>query len=99
MFSFITFQVSWIRKKDLHILTVGKFAYTKDDRYSTVHLENSDDWTLKIRYPVKEDEGIYECQVSTVPKISLKVQLNVVGKSSVSFLAVPKVSTLWHHQK
>ncbi|KAG1701648.1 hypothetical protein GQR58_004681 [Nymphon striatum] len=73
-------SVSWIRKKDLHILTVGTFAYTKDDRYSTMHLDNSDDWTLEIRYPEKSDEGVYECQVSTVPKMSLKVQLNVVDE-------------------
>ncbi|CAM1311520.1 Uncharacterised protein g5717 [Pycnogonum litorale] len=70
--------VSWIRKKDLHILTIGTFAYTTDNRYSTMHMENSDDWTLEIQYPEKSDAGIYECQVSTVPKMSLKVQLNVV---------------------
>lgn len=26
-------QVSWIRQRDLHILTVGIFTYTSDDRF------------------------------------------------------------------
>ena len=44
--------------------TVGKFTYTSDQRFQAVHMDNSDDWTLQIRYPQRKDEGIYECQVS-----------------------------------
>lgn len=70
--------VSWIRRRDLHVLTVGRFTYTSDQRFQTIHLENSDDWTLQIKYPQKHDAGIYECQVSTVPKMSIFITLNVV---------------------
>lgn len=70
--------VSWIRRKDLHVLTVGRFTYTSDQRFQTIHLENSDDWTLQVKYPQRKDGGVYECQVSTVPKMSHFVTLNVI---------------------
>ncbi|XP_076370145.1 protein amalgam-like [Tachypleus tridentatus] len=70
--------VSWVRQKDLHILTVGRYTYTSDQRFTSLHLDGSDDWTLKIQYTQKKDAGIYECQVSSEPKISLSVILNVV---------------------
>ncbi|GFT34876.1 uncharacterized protein TNCV_3878861 [Trichonephila clavipes] len=70
--------VSWVRKKDLHILTVGKCLYTTDQRFTSIHLENSDDWNLEIRDSRKKDSGIYECQVSTEPKMSLGIQLNII---------------------
>ncbi|RWS27222.1 hypothetical protein B4U80_05203, partial [Leptotrombidium deliense] len=71
-------QVSWIRRKNLHVLTVGKFTYTSDQRFQAVHLDNTDDWLLQIGYPQFEDGGEYECQISTTPKKSLFVNLNVV---------------------
>lgn len=70
--------VSWVRHRDLHILTVGRYTYISDQRFQAYHLANSDDWTLQIRYTQSRDAGIYECQVSTVPKKSLLINLNVV---------------------
>lgn len=35
---------------------------------------------LQIKYVQARDAGIYECQVSTEPKVSAKVHLHVVGK-------------------
>uniref|UniRef100_T1KAN8 Ig-like domain-containing protein n=1 Tax=Tetranychus urticae TaxID=32264 RepID=T1KAN8_TETUR len=70
--------VSWIRRRDLNVLTVGKYTYTPDQRFQAVHMENSDDWSLQIGYTSKSDAGIYECQVSTSPPKSLFVSLNVV---------------------
>lgn len=71
--------VSWIRKRDLHILTIGIMTYTNDQRYQAEHTDGSNDWTLKVLSPQPRDTGIYECQVSTEPKISLAYRLNVVG--------------------
>ncbi|XP_042885303.1 hemicentin-1-like isoform X2 [Penaeus japonicus] len=70
-------DVSWIRQRDLHILTVGILTYTSDDRFQVYHPENSDEWHLEINPVTFRDSGIYECQVSTSPKIFLPVRLSV----------------------
>lgn len=68
-----------MRKRDLHILTSNIYTYTGDQRFSVIHAPDSEDWDLKIEYPQKKDEGIYECQVNTEPKINLAVLLHVTG--------------------
>lgn len=73
-------QVSWMRKRDLHILTSGIHTYTGDARFSVRHPEHSDDWDLRIEYVQKRDAGVYECQVNTEPKINLAIMLNVEGE-------------------
>ncbi|XP_031338566.1 lachesin isoform X2 [Photinus pyralis] len=69
--------VSWMRKRDLHILTSSIHTYTGDARFSVRHPEHSDDWDLRIEYVQKRDAGVYECQVNTEPKINMAVMLNV----------------------
>ncbi|XP_055643765.1 uncharacterized protein LOC129779975 isoform X2 [Toxorhynchites rutilus septentrionalis] len=69
--------VSWMRKRDLHILTSNIYTYTGDQRFSVIHPPDSDDWDLKISYAQQKDSGIYECQVNTEPKINLAVYLTV----------------------
>ncbi|XP_049871761.1 T-lymphocyte activation antigen CD86-like [Pectinophora gossypiella] len=69
--------VSWMRKRDLHILTSHIFTYTGDARFSVLHPEPSDDWDLRIDYVQPRDAGVYECQVNTEPKINMAVMLNV----------------------
>ncbi|XP_066156029.1 limbic system-associated membrane protein-like isoform X1 [Euwallacea fornicatus] len=71
--------VSWIRKRDLHILTVGVLTYTSDQRFQIIRSEkSSSNWTLQIKFPQIRDSGIYECQVNTEPKMSLPFRLNVI---------------------
>lgn len=72
-------QVSWMRKRDLHILTSDIHTYTGDQRFSVLHPPDSDDWDLKIEYAQQKDSGIYECQVNTEPKINLAILLDVTG--------------------
>lgn len=76
------FQVSWIRKRDLHILTAGILTYTSDQRFQVNRPDKSENWTLQIKFPQLRDSGIYECQVNTEPKMSLAFRLNVIGKFS-----------------
>ncbi|CAL4214612.1 unnamed protein product, partial [Meganyctiphanes norvegica] len=71
-------SVTWMRKKDTHILTVSLFTYTTDQRFTALHSESSDQWSLRIASAQKSDSGIYECQVSTEPKISAAFTLQVV---------------------
>ncbi|XP_012536768.1 basement membrane-specific heparan sulfate proteoglycan core protein isoform X3 [Monomorium pharaonis] len=69
--------ISWIRKRDLHILTSSTLAYTGDARFSVKHPESSDEWTLRIEYVQPRDAGVYECQVNTEPKMNLAFTLKV----------------------
>ncbi|XP_055626550.1 uncharacterized protein LOC129768731 isoform X2 [Toxorhynchites rutilus septentrionalis] len=70
--------VSWIRRKDYHLLTVGLTTYSSDERFSATHLQNSEDWTLQIKFVQDRDAGWYECQVSTHPPTSIFLELRVV---------------------
>ncbi|KAF7993910.1 hypothetical protein HCN44_011179 [Aphidius gifuensis] len=74
----VALQVSWVRHRDIHLLTIGRYTYTSDQRFRAVHNVHSDDWTLQIKFPQLRDSGIYECQVSTTPHMSHFVHLSVV---------------------
>lgn len=91
------FQVSWMRKRDLHILTSSIYTYTGDERFSVKHPEASDEWTLKIDYVQQRDAGVYECQVNTEPKMNLAFVLRVEGKiliiSSLSSSAIDPLAS------
>ncbi|XP_050091836.1 zwei Ig domain protein zig-8-like [Anopheles aquasalis] len=71
-------DVAWIRKRDLHILTMGASTYTSDQRFQVLRPEGSVNWTLQIKYPQMRDSGVYECQINTEPKMSLSYMLNVI---------------------
>ncbi|XP_076387580.1 protein amalgam isoform X3 [Megachile rotundata] len=70
--------VSWVRHRDIHLLTVNYYIYTSDQRIQSIHNPNTEEWILKILNPQKKDSGIYECQVSTTPPTSRRVYLTVV---------------------
>ncbi|KAK4302173.1 hypothetical protein Pmani_025720 [Petrolisthes manimaculis] len=72
-------QISWIRRRDWHVLTVGQYTYTNDQRFSITHRDGDDVWTLSIKYLQDRDNGTYECQISTGTGIvSQFVNLNVI---------------------
>lgn len=50
-------SVSWIRHRDIHILTVGSYTYTSDQRFQATHHKETDDWTLQIKWAQKRDGG------------------------------------------
>lgn len=58
-------QISWIRRRDWHVLTSGVLTYAKDERFSIAHRDGPDDWTLSIKYLQARDNGTYECQVGS----------------------------------
>ncbi|XP_050725853.1 zwei Ig domain protein zig-8-like [Eriocheir sinensis] len=70
-------SVSWIRQRDLHIMTVGRYTYTTDQRFEVINSPGSKDWILKIKYAQVRDSGNYECQVSTKPVRTFVVHLNI----------------------
>ena len=74
--------MSWIRARDLHILTTGLFTFTTDKRF--VAFNTGTTWTLKLLGPRVNDSGSYLCQVSTEPRISQSFTLTVRGGSAAS---------------
>ncbi|KAL7028344.1 hypothetical protein ACKWTF_005808 [Chironomus riparius] len=70
--------VSFIRHRDLHLLTVGKTTYTPDNRFQSVHNSHTDEWSLKVLYTKFNDTGVYSCQVGSAPPVSITMSLFVV---------------------
>ncbi|XP_035712971.1 uncharacterized protein LOC110843122 isoform X2 [Folsomia candida] len=69
--------VSWIRRKDYHLLTVGLQTYSSDDRFQAIHSQSPDDVSLLIKFVQLRDEGVYICLVGTHPPSSVFVTLKV----------------------
>lgn len=40
--------VSWVRHRDIHLLTVGKFSYTSDNRFQCIYDVDAEEWILKV---------------------------------------------------
>ncbi|XP_040162600.1 zwei Ig domain protein zig-8-like isoform X2 [Anopheles arabiensis] len=76
-------SVSWIRKRDLHILSAGTAVYTSDERFQVIRSDKAENWTLQIKFAQQRDSGIYECQVNTEPKMSMAFRLNVVEAKAI----------------
>ncbi|KAK8736997.1 hypothetical protein OTU49_004757 [Cherax quadricarinatus] len=70
-------KVSWIRRRDLHVLTSGVHTFASDQRFLALHADRSENWTLHIRFSQVRDSGEYQCQVNTDPRISMMFYLNV----------------------
>ena len=69
-------SVSWVRRRDRHILAVDREVFIPDPRFSI--LESGDLWTLSMRDVVARDEGTYQCQVSSKKRLSKLIDLVVV---------------------
>ena len=80
----VPLQVTWIRHRDVHVLTVGEYTYTTDERFTARHNRATDEWVLVIKYVQERDAGVYECQIPTATSKSYPVQLNIVGESRAS---------------
>ena len=81
---FLLWQVTWIRRSDLKLLTIGKILYTQDQRFLPIHDDGSDVWILKLTNTQVKDSGEYECQVSyhedVEKKLTMSISLKVLGK-------------------
>nr|XP_053638257.1 protein borderless-like [Cherax quadricarinatus] len=69
-------QVSWIRGRDLHVLSSGEVTFSSDSRVQVSHL--GDSWTLIIKYTQMRDAGPYSCQVNTQPRLASWYNLTVI---------------------
>ena len=54
-------KVSWVRHRDIHILTAGAYTYTSDQRFQALHRQNTgqnsewSEWTLCIKWAQERD--------------------------------------------
>lgn len=55
-------------------------TFIADERFQAHFEEIPNQWVLQIKYVQPRDIGLYECQVSTEPKVSARAYLHVVGK-------------------
>ncbi|XP_042862719.1 zwei Ig domain protein zig-8-like [Penaeus japonicus] len=76
-------SVSWVRHRDIHVLTVGRFTFTNDDRFVALHEDGSNAWILNLRSPTTNDTGTYECQINTKPTLSQLITLDVVEPQAI----------------
>ncbi len=80
----VSFQVSWIRSRDIRVLAIGRLRYTQDSRFTPMHEEGSQVWVLKIQETRLSDSGLYECQVAyhddVEKKLKMPVRLIVLGE-------------------
>ncbi|XP_017469897.1 PREDICTED: uncharacterized protein LOC108361705 [Rhagoletis zephyria] len=70
--------VSWIRRKDFQLLTVGLSTHSSDKRFLVEHARHMGHWSLRIKSVRESDRGLYECQLSIYPTESIFVELKVV---------------------
>lgn len=79
-------QVSWIRQKDLLILTSGIITFTADGRFQIDRSrDESNSWDLIIREVQLTDAGFYECQINTEPKLKQSVRLIILSGITFRF--------------
>lgn len=82
--------VSWMRHRDINLLTVGTETYTPDRRFRGLHVPNSPEWTLQIKASTLEDAGDYQCQLSSTPLRTHVVRLRVI-EPHIQILNGPEV--------
>ncbi|XP_071533341.1 zwei Ig domain protein zig-8-like [Panulirus ornatus] len=70
-------SVSWIRQRDLHVISANELTFTSDDRFKVVIDNLTSSYMLEVAAALRNDSGIYECQVNTRPKLSRPVTLTV----------------------
>ncbi|KAL1513624.1 hypothetical protein ABEB36_003013 [Hypothenemus hampei] len=82
--------VSWIRKHDYQLLTVGVTTYNTDERFMVGHVRHLQNWGLLIKHVQPSDAGLYECQVSTHPPTGIVVELKVT-KAQAELQGAPEL--------
>lgn len=76
-FLFLIFELI---QQNIQIFLYSRITFIADERFQAYFKDTTKEWILQIKYVQARDAGIYECQVSTEPKVSARAQLHVVGK-------------------
>ncbi|KAK3596482.1 hypothetical protein CHS0354_032687 [Potamilus streckersoni] len=80
-----TKTVVWKRADENNPLTIGTLTFAPDDRFQVKNVPHKDQWNLIIKNVKKEDEGEYECQISTTDRsLRQSVYLKVEEKPEMT---------------
>ncbi|XP_045118986.1 protein turtle homolog A-like [Portunus trituberculatus] len=71
-------SVSWIRQRDLHVISANDLTFTTDGRFKVAFDNETSAFTLRVIKALRNDSGVYECQINTRPKLSRAFNLSVV---------------------
>lgn len=74
-----------VEEKNIFICTIfffslNRITFIADERFHAFFKDTTKEWVLQIKYVQERDAGIYECQVSTEPKVSARARLQVIGE-------------------
>lgn len=77
--------VSWVRRRDWYILTADSKVYSRDERVRVSYTDKPEPtWTLLIKFIRKEDEGVYDCQITTRQGATAQsIELRIVEPQAV----------------
>lgn len=70
-------MVTWLKRDDDYLITVGQQVYATETRFSVVHSDHAEAWELWIKDVQESDAGQYECQLTTYPPVSFFFNLVV----------------------
>ncbi|XP_069975042.1 cell adhesion molecule 1-like isoform X2 [Penaeus vannamei] len=76
-------MVTWLKREDDQLLTVGQQVYVAEKRFSAVHSDHTEAWELWVKDVQLEDAGQYECQLTTHPPVSFFFTLTVTQAEAV----------------
>ncbi|XP_068205507.1 uncharacterized protein [Palaemon carinicauda] len=77
------YTVSWVRARDIHLLTAGLITYSSDQRFVPSNPGGGEKWMLRIHHVKFTDSGTYLCQISLSLPISMAVTLQVTEPIAV----------------
>lgn len=83
------FLVSFVNIK-LCCFIVGLATYSSDERFHVEHARHKGIWDLRIKSVQREDEGIYECNLSHHPPESIFIEVKVV-EARAEIMGAPDV--------
>lgn len=75
--------VTWLKRDDDQLLTVGQVVYAAETRYSAAPSRHTNAWELWVKDVHLSDAGQYECQLTTYPPVTFFFTLKVLQAEAV----------------
>ncbi|KAK3853379.1 hypothetical protein Pcinc_040082 [Petrolisthes cinctipes] len=92
-------RVTWLKRDDDQLLTVGQQVYASENRFSATHSHQNKAWELWVKDVQLSDAGHYECQLTTHPPVTffftLKVTREYLGPGLIATMMVKAEREEW----